>query len=130
MSEFDFDAIMYPVNFVCHYRTKFEADALAEAKRRRMGIIAIKAMARQAWPAGADRSRYSKCWYEPINEPELARLALSWTLAQGVSVMIPPGEEELLRLALTVAPQCGELSAKELSRLEQLAGELQPIFRA
>ena len=90
MREFDFDTAMYPINFVCHYNSNFEAAVIAEAKKREMGIIALKAMAKQRWQGPR---RYKKTWYEPIDERELARKALSWTLSQGVTAAIPPGKK-------------------------------------
>ena len=74
MREFDFDTTMYPINFVCHYNSNFEPAVIAEAKKREMGIIALKAMAKQRWQGPR---RYKKTWYEPIDERELAHKALS-----------------------------------------------------
>jgi aryl-alcohol dehydrogenase-like predicted oxidoreductase len=125
MREFEFDTAMYPVNFVCHYKSGFETEVLAEAKGQGMGIIALKAIAKQRWRGP---KRYEKCWYEPIDERELARKALSWTLAQGVSVAIPPGEEELWRLAVELGPECGEPTGIELAELEQIASRCRAIF--
>ncbi len=127
MREFEFDTAMYPVNFVCHYRSGFETEVLAEARGRGMGIIALKALAKQRWQGP---KRYEKCWYEPVDERELARKALSWTLAQGVSVAIPPGEEELWRMAVELGPECGEPTDIELAELQQVASRSEAIFSA
>ena len=129
MKAFDFDTIMYPVNFVCHFDSSFEVEVLAEAKKRKMGIIAIKAIAKQKRQEGAPR-KYPKCWYEPIDDPELARLALGWSLAQGISVAIPPGEEELFRLASEAALQAKAPTEEEIVQLREIASGLDPIFRA
>jgi len=130
MREFDFDTILYPVNFCCHFQSSFDQEVLVEAKKRNMGILALKAMAKQKWQNDEDRKAYPKCWYEPISEPEIARLALSWTLSQGVTAAIPPGEEQLFRMALAIAATYKDLEADELSRLEKLSVGLQPIFSA
>ncbi len=127
MREFDFDTIMYPVSFVTHYGSNFEGDVLAEAKKRKMGIIGIKALAKQRWQGEKDK-RWPKCWYEPITERELARKALSWTLSQGVSTAVPPGEEELYRLAVELAPTCKPPSSDEISELKEIAGKCDAIF--
>lgn len=125
MREFEFDTAMYPVNFACHYNSGFETEVLAEARGQGMGIIALKAMAKQRWQGP---KRYDKCWYEPIDERELARKALSWTLAQGVSVAIPPGEEALWRMAVELGPECSEPTGIELSELKQIASRCKVIF--
>ena len=100
MREFDFDTMMYPINFVCHYRSDFDRQVLAEARKRNVGIIAIKALAKQRWKRPSDRKACPKCWYEPITDPQLSRLALSWTLAQGITTTLQPGEDAELCEAL------------------------------
>jgi len=130
MREFGFDTILYPVNFCCHFQGSFDQEVLVEAQKRNMGILALKAMAKQKWQNDEDRKAYPKCWYEPISEPEIARLALHWTLSQGVTAAIPPGEEQLFRMALAIAATYKDLSADELSRLEKLPIDLQHIFSA
>ncbi|MHC4739848.1 MAG: aldo/keto reductase [Planctomycetota bacterium] len=128
MREFDFDTIMYPVNFACHYNSNFETNVLIEAKKQNMGIIAIKAMARQRRQKKEDRQRYPKCWYEAIDEPDFARKALSWSLAQGITIAIGPGEESLYKMAVELAPKCASPTSSELLELEQAAAGLEPIF--
>jgi aryl-alcohol dehydrogenase-like predicted oxidoreductase len=129
MGEFDFDTIMYPINFVCHFDSGFEVAVLAEAKKQNLGIICIKALAKQKWQPGADRSAYSKCWYEPIAEPELARLALSWSLAQGSATILPPGDEKLYGLVLELAVKCPPPTEDGLAHLRDVAFGLDPLFR-
>jgi len=128
MREFDFDTIMFPVNFVCHYKADFVAEVIAEAKKRDMGIIAIKSMAKQRWGKGSDRSKYPKCWYEPVDEPELAKAALGFSFAQGAMAILPPGDERLYRLALDLAPGCLGATSQKLEHLEEIAAGFDPIF--
>jgi aryl-alcohol dehydrogenase-like predicted oxidoreductase len=130
MREFDFDTILYPVNFCCHFQGSFDQEVLAEAKKRNMGILALKAMAKQKWQNDEDRKAYPKCWYEPISKPEIASIALRWTLSQGVTAAIPPGEEKLFRMALAIAATYKDLPADELSILEKLTVGLRHIFSA
>lgn len=127
MSEFEFDTILYPINFACHFRNEFDSEVLVEAKKRSMGILALKAMARRPWPDGAEK-KYAKCWYEPIDEPELARLALSWSLSQGITAALPPGEERLFELALSIVSKCRPLTPDETEILQETAAEDFAIF--
>jgi len=127
MREFDFDTIMYPVNFGAHFKSSFDNEVLAEANKRNMGIIAIKAMMKGAWPEGAEK-KYPKCWYEPFDDPEMARLALSWTLSQGVSTAVPPGDEKLFKLAMKAAAAIKPLNQDDFHKLKTMASELNPVF--
>lgn len=127
MREFDFDTMLYPVNFACHFRSDFDTEALAEAKKRQMGILAIKAMARRPRPKNAEK-KYKYCWYEPLEDRALVRLALSWSLAQGITAALPPADEKLFRLALETAPSCKPPTQDDIAFLKKLAAEADPLF--
>jgi aryl-alcohol dehydrogenase-like predicted oxidoreductase len=127
MREFDFDTILYPINFACHFRNEFDTEVIAEAQKRGMGILALKAMARGPWPANAEK-KYAKCWYEPIDDPHLAKLALTWTLSQPVTAAIPPGEEKLFKMALSFVPQITALTESQLAELEKAANAQPAVF--
>jgi aryl-alcohol dehydrogenase-like predicted oxidoreductase len=126
-----FDTVLYPINFTCHYRADFDQEVIQQAKARNMGILALKAMARTPWPAQANGTArpYPQCWYEPISDPAEAALALRWTLAQGVTAAVPPGDARLFRIALKVAAKDRPPAATEEAALKQLAAARDPIFR-
>jgi aryl-alcohol dehydrogenase-like predicted oxidoreductase len=127
MREFDFDTIMCPVNFGSHFKSDFESTMLAQANKRNMGVIAIKSMMKGAWPEGVEK-KYPKCWYEPHDDPEIVRMALSWTLSQDVATALPPGDARLLRLALSVSNEIRTVSEDEINKLKTIAGGLDPVF--
>ena len=129
MDRYDFDSILFPVNFSCIYKGNFGPAVIAKAKSRDAAILALKAMARQKWPKDDPRRRqYSKCWYEPTSDLQEADLALRFTLAQSVTAAIPPGEESLFRLAMDLAMNIKPLSAEESENLKKLAQSMNPIF--
>ena len=130
MSEFEFDTILYPINFCTHYKGKFSQEVLKEAKKRGMGILALKSIAKQTWHNEEDELRHPKCWYEPIEDPFLAEDALSWTLSQGVTAAIPPGDENLYKMALQIGPNVKSLSNEIQDKLKMVAEDLDPIFSA
>ena len=50
-----------------HGSGNFGPQVLARAQEKKMGrILALKAMAKGPMERGADRSKYPKCWYEPL----------------------------------------------------------------
>ncbi len=131
MDMFDFDTAMFAVNFVCHFNNGFEVKLLEEAHKRNMGVIALKSMAKCSWKGqdDPDKKDYPKSWYRPIEDPELARLALSWTMSQeGVGVVLPPGHNYCYNLALDVYDKCGPLSEDEIDKLKAVAKDQDEIF--
>src|ERR1035437_6482265 len=81
MNGFDFDTIMFPFNLTTWYAENFGPQVLALAQEKKMGIIALKAMAKGPWPKDADRSKFKKCWYEPLTIEEDIRMGLRFTLS-------------------------------------------------
>jgi aryl-alcohol dehydrogenase-like predicted oxidoreductase len=131
MDRYDFDSILFPVNFATFYKGSFGPKVIAAAKSKAMAILALKAMARQRWPEGdPSRKEYPKCWYQPLVERQEARLGLYFTLSQGVTAAIPPGEESLFRMALDLAMDFEPVSAQDLEKARRMAGSMNPIFQS
>ena len=130
MNEYDFDTVMYPINFMMHHAKDFEIKVLEEAKKRDMGIIALKTLAKQKRASEERDDIYTKCWYEPIpaTDKEIAKLALSWTLSQGVSVAISPGEEALLRVMMEVLPDIKTPDDGVLAKLAEYSSDSLPFL--
>jgi len=128
LDRFECDSVLFPVNFVCYAQGNFGPRLLQHAKEKGVARLALKALCHGAWRKGETRS-YPKCWYRPVSAPSLARQALRFTLSEGVTAAIPPGDEGLYRMALRLASDLPPLSAKE--RREILAGTegVEPIFR-
>lgn len=125
---FSFDTILFPINCVCYLKGNFGPQVIEKARGKGMGILALKAMARTAWPADSKRD-YPKCWYQPLSDPKVAGLALRFTLSEPITSALPPGDERLFELALSVAQRFKPLTQSERKELEAAAASLQPIFR-
>jgi hypothetical protein len=86
-------------------------------------------MARGPWPAGAERGRYPKCWYEPLSTPADAAMGLRFTLSHPVTAAIPPGDENLFAMALTLAKTFTPMSDAEALAAKEQAMRGTPLFR-
>ena len=121
MDGFDFDTILFPVNFKTWNAGNFGPQVLARAKEKKMGILALKAMAKGPWPKDADRSKYQKCWYEPLTDPDDIRMGLRFTLSHPVTAAIPPGEADLFVMALTASDRLEPLKDEEVMMIKEKA---------
>ncbi|HKM80474.1 MAG TPA: aldo/keto reductase [Candidatus Acidoferrum sp.] len=133
MDALELDSVLFPVNVNAWENGGFGPQILAKAKAKGMARMALKALAFGKWPAGMKESdrKYPKCWYEPIDDREMARLALRFTLNQEVTAAVPPGDERIFDLALELASApLPELSAAELTGLKTKIASLEPVFRA
>ncbi|MHB1023143.1 MAG: aldo/keto reductase [Acidobacteriaceae bacterium] len=129
MDRYDFDTILFPVNFVLFSQANFGPQILKHAKKKGMGILALKAMAKTVWPADQRQNHPEpKCWYQPAAFPDEASLGLRWTLGHPVTAAIPPGDEKYFRLAMDVAQHYKPLKRHEEHALLAGATGAEPIF--
>ncbi|MBN1569828.1 MAG: aldo/keto reductase [Acidobacteria bacterium] len=129
LDHFQFDSILFPVNFICYARGNFGPQVMARAKEMGVARLAIKAMAHGPWRKGEAR-KYPNCWYRPIDDRNLAKQALRFTLSEGVTAAIPPGDERLFRMAMELARDLPPLSAAEREALLESTKGLRPIMKA
>ena len=125
----DFDTILFPTNFGTWHAGSFGPQVLEAAQKKRMGILALKAMARGPWPKDAKRDTYPKCWYEPLAAPDEAMMGLRFTLSHPVTAAIPPGDETLFKQALGLAMRFTPLKEAEARAIKEKALAGAPLFR-
>jgi predicted aldo/keto reductase-like oxidoreductase len=128
IDQFPFDTILYPVNQFTWHAGNFGPQALEKALQKQMGILALKSMAKGPWEKGAVRT-HPKCWYEPLVNHEEALLALRFTLSHPVTAALPPGDENLFKMALGLAKKFSPLSEMEKNQIKEKASKGQPIFQ-
>jgi len=128
MEKFDFDTVLFPINFVCWYQGNFGPKVVAKAREKQMGILALKALALTRIPEG-EKEPYEKLWYVPIEDDEVANLAVRFTLSQGTTAAIPPGEEKFFWKAVEIAQNLTPLTEEENQKLRQIAERVEPLFR-
>ena len=129
MNRFDFDTILFPFSYTTWHAGNFGPQVLALAKEKNVGILALKAMAKGPWQQGADRTKYPKCWYEPMVTPEDIKLGLRFTLSHPVTAAVPPGEEELFKLAVDLRGELKPLKKKEVEMIKTKALNGVPLFK-
>jgi predicted aldo/keto reductase-like oxidoreductase len=127
MDHFDFDTILFPVNYSTWYAGNFGPQVLERAHSKGMGILALKSLAKGPWPENATK-KIEKCWYEPQTNPDDALMALRFTLSHPVTAAIPPGNENIFKMALDLSRKVTPLNDAELERIKAkgLAGK--PLF--
>lgn len=133
MDVLELDSVLFPVNVNAWEIGGFGPQILAKAKSKGMARMALKALAVGKWPATIKEKdrKYPKCWYQPIDDREVARLALRFTLNQEITAAIPPGDERIWDMALKLGSEAlPQLRPEELAQLKTHTSTLEPVFRA
>lgn len=128
MDRYNFDTILFPLNFVLFTQAGFGPQILKKAQEKNMGILALKSMAKTVWAPDQKVHPEPKCWYQPAAYPQEASLGLRWTLGHPITAALPPGDERYFRLAMDVAQSYKPLHANEEQALLSGAHGVEPIF--
>ncbi len=105
LRRYPFDTVLTPWNHVLGrdegYRRDFEA-LVEEAKRQDAGLLTIKTVSRRNWPVGDPLGEQCYAtWYEPFDEREKIRAAVSWALSHEEITGLPTvGDVGLLPLMI------------------------------
>jgi aryl-alcohol dehydrogenase-like predicted oxidoreductase len=129
MDRFDFDSVLYPVNYVCWNEGGFGPTLYREATACGMGVLALKALAHTGWVEGEARA-WSKTWYRPVLDRGEAETALRWTLSRPVTAAVSPGHFELFEWMCDVADAFEPMTPEEEAAAAEKARGIEPIFRA
>ncbi len=131
LERFPFDSVLIPVNYASWMSHDVGPQVIKLAHERGAARLALKALCRQKWPADdPQRGEFKKCWYKPFSDPAEADLALRFTLSQPVTAAIPPGDENLFRLAVDLALKFRPIDDKGEAKLLAIANEVQALFSA
>lgn len=127
MKNFDFDSILFPINFACWNAGNFGPQVFAEAEKRGMGILALKAMALTRLEKG-EQKLYKNVWYRPIEDEAIMKMALKYTLSMNITAAVPPGQNTLFLKALEFMNEYQPITESETKQLLTLAKTTKPVF--
>ncbi len=109
---YDFETVLFPFNWFMHMAHGMGSRLLKAAREKGMGILGMKAFIERRWNDDAERaaSRYPKSWCKPIDVEDEAfgMAAMRYALHLGVDTLIPPGNFDSFRFAVTHAGECLE----------------------
>jgi aryl-alcohol dehydrogenase-like predicted oxidoreductase len=127
LNRFDFDTVLFPLSRVhaSHVNDQNNFLPLLEyARRKDVGVMAIKAVSKRSWPEG---NRAYHTWYEPFDDQANIDKSLRFTLDRDVSTCPMPGDLALWPKVIDAAERYSKLSAGEESAALEEVSQYQPI---
>ena len=129
LKAFQFDTVMFPINFVEYYLRDFGKEVLAAAAERGAGVLAIKPISWGQWPKEGQRKR--QWWYNSVEEPRQVELAMRFVLSQkGVAIALPTSFLDLLDKTIEAAKVFKPLDGEAEAELKQMAANRESLFLA
>lgn len=127
LDRFNFDSILFPINWVCWYQGNFGPRIVEKAREKGVAILALKTLAKQRLREGEER-KWPKCWYYPVENFEEALMAVRFTLSLPVTAAVSPSHAELLWWMCDAAEMFRPLSKEEERKIAERSRGLEPIF--
>lgn len=97
LRRFDFDSVLFPINFVQFGIPEYKENALKllhVCQEKDVGVMIIKAVAARPW---GDRDHTYNCWYEPFDTPEMIQRGVNFALShEGVTGLCTTGDINIL----------------------------------
>jgi aryl-alcohol dehydrogenase-like predicted oxidoreductase len=128
LRRFDFDTVLFALNFVQYADPVFRHDAvelLCQCRDRDVGVMIIKAIAKGPW---GERERLYNTWYRPFDQPDEIEAAVRFALSQDVTGLCTAAEVSILPLFLDACERFTPMTLAEQEALIARAGQYEPLF--
>ena len=99
LRRYDFDTVLFPLNWMMHLGYGMGAELLKEVHRRGIGLLCMKSMVERSYfgPDDPARARHPKSWcklLETDTQADLLLAAMKYSWSLGIDTLIPPGDFE------------------------------------
>jgi len=127
LNGFNFDTVMFPINFVEFYKIGFGKAVIELAAEKGAGVLGMKTLSMGPWPEGVERTR--KWWYRATETQEEVNAAVRFTLSQqGVAAAIPPSFLDLVEKAIEAGCSYRAITDAEVQKLQETAKTCLSLF--
>ena len=128
LRRFDFDSILFPLNFIQMANPKYRKDAedlITECRRKDVGTMVIKTITKGPWKTD---SHWANCWYEPFNEANDIQQAVNFALTHDITGLCTVGDIHVLPKVLEACEKFTPMSAESRDQLIESARNYEPLF--
>ena len=128
LRRFDFDTVLFPINFVQYTNREYRRNAeelLRQCRQRDVGTMIIKALAKGPW---GDKPKVYDSWYEPFDDPVMIQTAVNFALSQDVTGLCTSADVNILPMFLEACQRFTPLETTEQEELITQAGQYEPLF--
>lgn len=128
LRRFDFDTVLFALNFVQYADPVFRRNAedlLRLCRERDVGVMNIKAVCKGPW---GEQAKVYDTWYQPFDELGQIEPAVRFALSQDVTGLCTAGDMAILPLFLEACRRFTPMSDDGQQALIAKAAEYEPLF--
>ncbi len=128
LRRFDFDSILFPLNFVQMANPeygRYAEELIAECKAKDVGTMIIKAITKAPW---GERQHTATTWYEPFDKMDEIQKGVNFALSYDVTGLCTAGDTRLLPLFLQACENFTRLRQDEIEEMIKSGEQYEPLF--
>ena len=128
LRRFDFDSVLFPLNFVQMANPEYRRHAkelISVCRARDVGTMVIKAITKAPW---RERKHTATTWYEPFDQMDEIQKAVNFALSYEVTGLCTAGDVRLLPLMITACENFTELGHDQMEEMIESGNQYEPLF--
>ncbi len=128
LRRFDFDSILFPLNFVQmanpDYR-KHAEELIATCRAKDVGTMVIKTITKAPW---GEREHTATTWYEPFDKADEIQRAVNFAMSYDVTGLCTAGDTRVLPMVLKACENFTRLNQDEKEEMIKSGKQYEPLF--
>jgi aryl-alcohol dehydrogenase-like predicted oxidoreductase len=128
LRRFDFDSVLFPLNFVQMAIPEFRKNAeelIATCKAKDVGTMVIKSITKGPW---GEKQHTATTWYEPFDQMDEIQKGVNFSLSYDVSGLCTAGDTRVLPLVLQACENFSPLNTDEMEEMIKSGKQYEPLF--
>jgi aryl-alcohol dehydrogenase-like predicted oxidoreductase len=128
LHRFDFDSVLFPLNFVQMSNPAFRKDVeelIALCKDKDVGMMIIKSITKGPW---GDKEKTATTWYEPFNRMEEIQQAVNFALSYEVTGICTAGDIKVLPMVMKACQNFSPMDESRREAMIQSGQKFEPLF--
>ena len=129
LRRFDFDSVLFPLNFVQMGNPEFRKNTealIAECKAKDVGTMIIKTITKGPW---GEKEKTATTWYEPFDKADEIQRAVNFALSYEVTGLCTAGDTRVLPMVLEACKNFKQLESSEMDTMIRSAQQYEPLFK-
>lgn len=128
LRRFDFDSVLFPLNFVQMANPEYHRHAkelISVCRAKDVGTMVIKTITKAPW---GERQHTATTWYEPFEDMEMIQRAVNFALSYEVTGLCTAGDVRILPLVIQACENFRELTHEQMEEMIESGKQYDPLF--
>ncbi|HEY5729876.1 MAG TPA: aldo/keto reductase [Anaerolineales bacterium] len=128
LRRFDFDSVLFPLNFVQMANPEFRKNAeelIATCKAKDVGTMVIKTITKGPW---GEKQKTATTWYEPFDKADEIQRAVNFALSYDVTGLCTAGDTRVLPLVVDACENFNRMDRAEMEEMIRAGQHYAPLF--